>query len=54
MALVGRIELVIPTKDPGSIASFTKDAGAPLQDAALKAAGVEIIYSLCWRRCTEW
>ena len=35
---------MMPTKDPGSIitASFVKDAGVPLQDAALEAAGGEI------------
>lgn len=42
--LTGTVEVLLPTKDPGSVitASFAKDAGVPLQDAALKAAGVEI------------
>jgi hypothetical protein len=42
--LAGSIELVLPAKDPGSIiaASFAKDAGKPLKNAALAAAGVEI------------
>jgi len=42
--LMGTVEVLLPTKDPGSVitASFAKDAGVPLQNAALKAAGVEI------------
>lgn len=42
--LKATIEVVLPSKDPASVvtASFAKDAGAPLQDAALKAAGLEI------------
>ena len=42
--LTGTVEVLLPTKDPGSVitASFAKDAGVPLQNAALKAAGVEI------------
>ncbi len=42
--LAGSIELVLPAKDPGSIvtASFAKDSGKPLKNAALTAAGVEI------------
>jgi hypothetical protein len=42
--LNGTIELLIPAKDPAAIitASVAKDAGKPLQNAALKAAGVEI------------
>ena len=43
-ALEGTIELLIPSKDPASIitASVAKDAGKPLENAALKAAGVQI------------
>ena len=43
-ALEGTIELLIPPKDPASIitASVAKDAGKPLKNAALKAAGVQI------------
>lgn len=42
--LAGSIELVLPAKDPGSIvkASFAKDAGKPIKNAALAATGVEI------------
>ena len=42
--LAGSIELLIPTKAPGSIvtAGFARDVGKPLNDDALKAAGVEI------------
>lgn len=43
-ALNGSIELLIPAKDPAAVitASFAKDADKPLENAALKAAGVEI------------
>ncbi len=43
--LAGRVELVIPSKDPASTitASFADDAGRPLSNVALKAAGVEIL-----------
>lgn len=43
-ALEGTIELLIPSKDPAAIvtASVAKDAGKPLENAALKAAGVQI------------
>ena len=43
-SLTGSIELLIPQKDPGAVvsASFAKDAGKPLDNAALEAAGVEI------------
>lgn len=42
--LSGTIDLLIPTKDPASVitASVAKDAGKPLENAVLKAAGVEI------------
>lgn len=42
--LTGSIELLLPQQDPASIvtASVAKDAGKPLDNAALKAAGVEI------------
>ncbi len=42
--LAGSIELVVPTKDPASIitASWAKDAGVPLKNETLKAAGAEI------------
>jgi hypothetical protein len=42
--MTGTIEVVLPAKDAKSVitASFTKDAGAPLQSGALKEAGVEI------------
>ena len=42
-ALEGSIELLIPSKDPAAIvtASVAKDSGKPLENAALKAAGVE-------------
>ena len=42
-ALTGSIELLIPKQDPASViaASFAKDAGKPLDNPALKAAGVE-------------
>ena len=41
--LTGSIELLIPEKDPAAIisASVAKDAGKPLDNAALKEAGVE-------------
>jgi hypothetical protein len=43
-SLEGSIELLIPAKDPAAIitASVAKDAGKPLENAALKAAGVQI------------
>lgn len=43
-SLEGTIELLMPSKDPAAIitASFAKDAGKPLENAALKAAGVEL------------
>jgi len=43
-ALSGTIELLIPQKDPAAVitASFAKDAGKLLDNAALKAAGVEL------------
>lgn len=43
-ALEGTIELLIPSKDPAAsiTASVAKDAGKPLENAALKAAGVQI------------
>lgn len=42
-ALNGSIELLVPAKDPAAviIASVAKDAGKPLENAALKSAGVE-------------
>lgn len=42
--LVGHIELLIPKNDPASIiaAGFDRDAGKPLRNDVLKAAGVEI------------
>jgi hypothetical protein len=42
-ALNGGIELLIPAKDPAAVitASVAKDAGKPLDNATLKAAGVE-------------
>jgi hypothetical protein len=42
--LSGSIELLIPQKDPASVvsASFAKDAGKPLENPVLKAAGVEL------------
>ena len=41
--LSGTIELLIPAKDPAAVisASVAKDAGKPLDNAALRAAGVE-------------
>ena len=41
--LTGTIELLIPAKDPAAIisASVAKDAGKPLDNAVLRAAGVE-------------
>jgi hypothetical protein len=44
ITLAGTIELYIPTKDPASIvkASFATDAGEPLKNDVLKAAGVAI------------
>ena len=43
-ALTGSIELLLPQQDPASVvvASVAKDAGRPLDNAALKAAGVEV------------
>ncbi len=43
-SLKGHIELIIPGADPANTitASFAKDAGKPLEDAVLKAAGVTI------------
>ncbi len=43
-ALNGSIELLIPAKDPAAVitASVAKDADKPLENAVLKAAGVEI------------
>ena len=42
-SLEGSIELLIPSKDPAAVitASVAKDAGKPLENAALKAAGVQ-------------
>lgn len=44
--LEGTIELLIPSKDPAAVitASVAKDAGKPLENAALKAAGVEFSF----------
>lgn len=41
--ITGSIELLIPSKDPAAVinASLAKDAGKPLDNPALKAAGVE-------------
>ena len=41
--LEGSIELLVPAKDPAAVvtASVAKDAGKPLENAALKAAGVQ-------------
>lgn len=43
-ALSGTIELLIPKMDPASVvsASFAKDAGKPIDNPVLKAAGVEL------------
>jgi len=43
-SLSGNMELLIPKNDPASIisASVAKDKGKPLENTALKAAGVEI------------
>lgn len=43
-SVTGSIELLLPQQDPASVitASVAKDAGKPLDNAALKAAGVEI------------
>ena len=42
-ALEGSIELLVPSKDPAAVitASVAKDSGKPLENAALKAAGVQ-------------
>lgn len=41
--IIGSIELLIPSKDPAAVVSVSlaKDAGKPLENAALTAAGVE-------------
>ncbi len=43
-SLTGNIKLFVPSKDPNSVVtvSFEKDAGKPLKNAELTAAGVEI------------
>jgi hypothetical protein len=43
-SISGSIDLLLPQQDPASVvtASVAKDAGKPLDNAALKAAGVEI------------
>lgn len=42
-ALNGSVELLVPSKDPAAVitASVAKDAGKPLENATLKAAGVQ-------------
>jgi hypothetical protein len=42
-SLNGSIELLVPSKDPAAVitASVAKDAGKPLENATLKAAGVQ-------------
>ena len=43
-SLIGYTEIVVPEKDPSSVVTvgFAKHVGVPLQDPALRAAGVEI------------
>lgn len=43
-AITGSIELLLPQQDPASVitATVSKEAGKPLDNAALKAAGIEI------------
>ena len=45
--IAGKIELISPVSDPASVVSVevAKNAGKPLENAALKAAGVELTFS---------
>ncbi len=44
--IIGTLELLIPAKDPASVISvdLAKEAGKPLENAALKAAGVTLTF----------